>query len=361
MKREERPIVGITMGDAAGIGPEVTVKALLRPEIRAICRPVIVGPARIARRAAEVLGSKAVIRPVSRIEECTFSPDVMEVYDVPLEPADADVPFGQLSAVCGAGAYQSVAKVIELALADEIDATVTGPLNKEALHQAGYSYAGHTEIYAALTHTPNYAMLLAEGPLRIIHVSTHVSLRNACDLVKKERVLSVIELADEACRSFGIEKPRVAVAGLNPHAGEGGMFGEEEITEIIPAVEAARRKGLDVTGPLPPDTVFSKAAGGMYDVVVAMYHDQGHIALKVVGFRCDGETGRFSSVSGVNITLGLPIIRVSVDHGTAFDCAGKGIATDESMVNAITYAVNMARVRKARRERQADGADAPQK
>jgi 4-hydroxythreonine-4-phosphate dehydrogenase len=248
----------------------------------------------------------------------------------------------EVDAMSGEAAYRSVKKVIELAMDGEIEATVTNPLNKEALHAAGYHYAGHTEIYADLTKTNDYSMLLADGNLRVVHVSTHVSLREACDMVKKERVLKVIELAYNACRSMGIENPRIAVAGLNPHAGENGMFGSEEIEEIIPAINAAKEKGIDAAGPIPPDTVFAKARGGIYDIVVAMYHDQGHIPLKVLGFVFDHSSGTLQALKGVNITLGLPIIRSSVDHGTAFDHAWQGSTNESSLVNAIEYGVRMA-------------------
>ncbi|MFA6506986.1 MAG: 4-hydroxythreonine-4-phosphate dehydrogenase PdxA, partial [Treponemataceae bacterium] len=204
---------------------------------------------------------------------------------------------------------------------------------------------GHTEIYAEFTNTKNYTMMLAEGKLRVVHVSTHVSLRQACDNVKKERVYEVIKLANNTMKDFGIAAPRVGVAGLNPHAGDGGLFGCEEAEEILPAIEQARKEGIIVDGPVPPDTLFSKALGGQYDIAVAMYHDQGHIPLKVVGFTWNDVEKKWNSVSGVNITLGLPIIRTSVDHGTAFGKAGKGTATEESLINAIDYAVQFAHQR----------------
>jgi 4-hydroxythreonine-4-phosphate dehydrogenase len=250
--------------------------------------------------------------------------------------------------MAGKAAFDAVKKVIELAMANDIDATVTGPLNKESLNLAGYHYTGHTEIYADFTKTKDYTMMLAEGKLRVVHVSTHVSLRQACDNVKKERVYAVIKLAYNAMRDFGIENPRIGVAGLNPHASDGGLFGCEEADEIVPAIEKARGEGIIVDGPVPPDTLFSKALGGQYDIVVAMYHDQGHIPLKIVGFTWNEIEKKWNSVSGVNITLGLPIIRTSVDHGTAFGKAGKGTATEESLVNAIDYAIKFAYQRLAR-------------
>ncbi len=232
----------------------------------------------------------------------------------------------------GKAAFEFVAKGVELAMGGEIAAIATAPLNKEAMNAGGYHYPGHTEILADLSKTKDYAMMLTGGPLRVIHVTTHVSLRKACDLVKKERVLRVIELADHAAKQLGFEKPRVAVAGLNPHSGEGGLFGDEEIKEIIPAVEEAKRRGYDVTGPVPPDTVFYRAAlKNHFDIVVVMYHDQGHIPLKVLGFE-----------EGINVTVGLPFIRTSVDHGTVFGKAGKGTADSRSMSAAIYLAAKMA-------------------
>jgi 4-hydroxythreonine-4-phosphate dehydrogenase len=224
----------------------------------------------------------------------------------------------------------------------QIDATVTGPIHKQSLNLAGHDFPGHTEISAQFTATRDYAMMLIADQLRIVHVSTHVSLKKACQSVKKERILKVIQLANDACNKLGIEFPRVGVAALNPHASDGGLFGTEEQQEIIPAVEAAQSLGIRADGPLPADTLFAKAKAGLYDVVIAMYHDQGHIPLKLLGFSWDKENNKWLSVSGVNITLGLPIIRTSVDHGTAFDIAGQGTASPESLIQAIEYAAGIA-------------------
>ena len=221
----------------------------------------------------------------------------------------------------------------------------TAPINKEALHLSGHNFSGHTEIFAHYTGAKEYAMLLVHGPLRVIHCTTHVSLRQACDLVRTPRVLETIRLAARALSELGIRNGRIAVAGLNPHSSDNGLFGEEEAREILPAVEAARAEGLDVTGPVPPDSVFVRALGGEFDIVVAMYHDQGHIPLKLAGFRMDPATGKYTSMSGINTTIGLPIIRTSVDHGTAFDRAGRGVANEGSMVEAIEVAVQMAKAR----------------
>jgi 4-hydroxythreonine-4-phosphate dehydrogenase len=339
----DKPILGITMGDPSGCGPEIAVKALLKKDTYARCRPVVIGDARIIERAAReaVKNSDVKIHSVKSVAECLFDFGTIDVYD--LKNTDPErLKIGKVDAMSGEAAFGSVKKAIELALAGEIDATITTPLNKEALNAAGHHYSGHTEIYADLTGTHDYSMMLADGELRVVHVSTHVSLRDACNRVKKDRVLKVIELAGHACKSLGIPSPKIAVAGLNPHSGENGMFGREEIEEISPAIETARARGLKVEGPVPPDTVFSKARGGMYDIVVAMYHDQGHIPLKVLGFQYDKAADKWQAVNGVNITLGLPIIRSSVDHGTAFGHAWQGSANETSLVNAIDYGVRLA-------------------
>ena len=249
--------------------------------------------------------------------------------------------FNAVSAMTGKASFEYVAKVIELAMNGSIDATITGPIHKEAIQKAGYHYAGHTEIYGDLTGTKDYAMMLADGDFRVVHVSTHVSLLNAIKRVKKERVLKVIELANEALKRIDIAHPRIAVAGLNPHAGENGLFGTEEIDEIIPAIQAARNAGINAEGPFPPDTIFPKMRGGQYDITVCMYHDQGHIPTKLLGFNYNHQKGVWEGLSGVNITLGLPIIRVSVDHGVAFDKGGKGEANADSMIQAIKYGTRL--------------------
>lgn len=343
----ERKIVGITMGDPAGIGPEITVKALLHPDVYERCKPVVIGDASVMEEAVRLLGRESEIRVhvIHEIKDALFQYGTIDVYDLNL----VQLPLlkkGEVSRLAGEAAFRYVQKVIELAMAGEVDATVTNALNKEAINLAGHHYSGHTEIYAKYTGTEKYTMMLAHESLRVVHVSTHVSLREACERVKKDRVLEVIRLADEACRMLGIEEPKIGVAGLNPHSGEHGLFGREEIEEIIPAIEAAKNEGIQADGPVPPDTVFSKARGGWYDMVVAMYHDQGHIPLKVVGFVYQPEKKTWSSITGVNITLGLPIIRVSVDHGTAFDQAWRKTAKEESLLNAISYAAEFAKNRK---------------
>ena len=344
-KEDMKPILAITMGDPAGIGPEITVRALNRKETYEKCRPVVTGDAAIIGQAVRLLGLNLQVNAIQNVKEAKFEFGTIDVID--LQCVDlATFEFGQVQPQCGNAAFQYIKKAIELAMADEVDGTVTAPLNKEALNLAGHHYDGHTEIYATFTNTKKYAMMLADENIRVIHVSTHVPLRKACDLVKKARVIECVELIDDACRQFGIENPHIGVAGLNPHSSENGMFGWEEAQEIIPAIEELKGRNFNVDGPVPPDSVFAKAKCGQFDGVVAMYHDQGHIPLKVCAFNWNKETGKMESASGVNITLGLPIIRVSVDHGTAFDVAGKGIANDSAMTLSIDYATRMAIYRK---------------
>ena len=340
---QEKPVLGITMGDPGSVGPEISVKALAHAGIYEQCRPLMIGDAKVMEQAVKTVGMEGniTIHPVHAVEEGLYTVGVIDVFDMNVVDMSR-LAVGKVSEHSGEAAFQYVKKVIELAMEGRIDGTVTNALSKEAVNIAGHHYSGHTEIYAEFTGTDKYTMMLAHHNLRVVHVSTHVSLREACDRAKRARILDVIHIADDACRTLGIRQPRIAVAGLNPHCGEGGLFGTEEIDEIIPAVEAAKAEGLNVTGPVPPDTVFSKARGGMFDIVVAMYHDQGHIPLKVAGFEYDSVNEKWKAVEGVNITLGLPIIRTSVDHGTAFDHAGLGDANELSLMTAIDYAVTMA-------------------
>ena len=355
-----KPILGITMGDPFGNGPEITVRALNDKTVYDRCRPLVVGDmtsmAYALKVAKKVLGIDLALNPVKDVKDAKFTYGTIDVLDMGLVPADkipdtSDLdepkPFGVgACALGGEASFQYVKKVIELAMAGEVDATITNALSKEAINMAGHHYSGHTEIYADYTHTDKYTMMLAHEDLRVVHVSTHVSLREACDRVKKARVLECIRIANEGCKAIGIKEPKIGVAGLNPHCGENGMFGTEEIEEIKPAIEAAKAEGINAIGPIPPDSVFSEALGGWYDIVVCMYHDQGHIPLKTVGFVYDREKQAWKAVEGVNVTLGLPIIRTSVDHGTGFALAGKGTSNELSLVNAIDYAVRMANGRK---------------
>jgi 4-phospho-D-threonate 3-dehydrogenase / 4-phospho-D-erythronate 3-dehydrogenase len=342
----ELPLLGITMGDPAGIGPEIVIKALARPEPWQICRPLVIGDARTLRWASGVVRCDLPVRAVAIDDLSSVAPGAVHVLDrASVEPGRLQP--GHVDAMTGRAAFDAIRTAIELALAERIDGVVTAPIHKEALNAAGHHFAGHTEIFAQLTGTRSYAMMLAEGKLRVVHVSTHVALRQACQAVKRDRVLKTIHLAASACRTLGIAQPRIGVTGLNPHASDGGLFGEEEATEIAPAIADARAAGLQVEGPFPADSLFPKAAAGAFDVVVAMYHDQGHIPVKMAGFRFDGESGAWTAVNGVNITLGLPIIRVSVDHGTACDQAGRGTASEQSLLCAIDYAARLARVRRS--------------
>lgn len=336
-------IIGITMGDPASIGPEITAKALSDPAVYERCRPLVVGDVPVMEEALKITGldGKLKIHGIKDVSEALFQYGTIDVYDLGVVDIH-ELKRGEVSVMAGNAAFQYVKKVIELAMEHKVDATVTNALNKEAINLAGHHFSGHTEIYAEYTGTSKYTMMLAHENLRVVHVSTHVSLREACDRVKKERVLEVIRIAHQACKQLGIEQPKIGVAGLNPHSGENGMFGREEIEEITPAIEEAKAEGILADGPVPPDTVFSKARGGWYDIVVAMYHDQGHIPLKVVGFVYNQEEKKWDAVAGVNVTLGLPIIRASVDHGTAFDQAGTGLASELSLINALDYGIRMA-------------------
>jgi len=337
----KRPLIGISVGDPAGIGPEVTAKALSLPEIYELCKPLVVAEAEMMREAIKFSNVDLNIYTITAPKEGVYQFGAIDLLD--LKNVDGkSIKHKTVSADYGRASFEYVKKVIELAMAKEIDATVTGPISKEAINLAGFHYSGHTEIYANLTHTKDYAMMLVHQNFRVIHVSTHVSLREACERVKKERVYRVIRLGYDALRRLGVQNPRIAVAGLNPHAGEEGLFGREEIEEIEPAIKQAQKEELNVEGPIPPDTIFSKMQGGQYDLVVVMYHDQGHIPTKLIGFQYDDKTKTWGSMSGVNITCGLPIIRVSVDHGTAFGKAGEGRANPESMIQAIKIAAKFA-------------------
>lgn len=360
-----KPILGITMGDPSGNGPEISVKALMNPAVYDRCNPLIVGDA-CAMEAAKktVAGAENMtVHAIHSVSEAVFTPGTIDVLDLgivdlskrlyrkdrkalaqTMSAENLEKAYKESQTMCGECAFQYVKKVIELAMAGEVDATVTNALNKDHINMAGHHFNGHTEIYAHYTGTDKYTMMLAHENLRVVHVSTHVSLREACDRVKKQRVLDCIRIANEGCKALGIENPKIGVAGLNPHCGENGMFGREEIEEIQPAIDEALAEGINIPEkkPTPPDTVFSKALGGWYDIVVVMYHDQGHIPLKVKGFVFNHEKQKWDAVAGINVTLGLPIIRASVDHGTGEGHAGDGSANELSLVNAMDYAIRMA-------------------
>jgi 4-hydroxythreonine-4-phosphate dehydrogenase len=338
------PILGLTMGDPAGVGPEIALKALrdLAPrEAAGELALVLIGTASCMAEAAERLGMPARITA-----DAGGWPNVRLI-----EAATTEKPIapGRLSAEAGRLAFAAIERAVQLAVAGEIDAIVTAPINKEALNKAGHAYAGHTEILADLTQSKGSCMMLAHDRLRVTHVSTHVALADVPSRVTPERLRRVFTLTHEALFDLGIDKPRIGVCALNPHAGEGGLFGREDQDIVAPVIEEFRAKGFAIEGPVPGDTIYVKALAGQFDAVVAMYHDQGHVAVKTLGFAMDPQTGLMSSLSGVNVTLGLPIIRTSVDHGTAFDIAGQGIANAASMIEAIDLAAQMVRARKQRR------------
>ncbi len=333
------PQIAITMGDPAGIGPEIIVKACQRlaPRIGAGTLRLLVIGHRAALGAAQAMLGNAL-----RFGEADGTNDWPPLAFMPAGEEKGLVRTGEVTPEAGRFAYLAVERAVRLAQAGRIEAIVTAPLNKEALNLAGYHYAGHTEMLAKLTGASHSVMLLAHGNMRVGHVTTHVALADVPRLVTPERLRRTIELTHEAVRDLGIERPRVAVAALNPHAGEGGLFGRQDIEVTAPVVAACVADGLGVTGPVPGDTVFVKLRAGQFDAVVAMYHDQGHIPVKLLGFEVDPATGTWRALSGVNITLGLPVIRTSVDHGTAFDIAGKGSANEESLVEAVDYALRLA-------------------
>jgi 4-hydroxythreonine-4-phosphate dehydrogenase len=330
----DRPVVAITMGDPAGVGSEVVVKAF--EAAREHARPIVVGDASVMADAVQVCGSDLRVRAVDSIEAGLEVEDGIPVLDL---DNVRDLEYGVVREAYGEASLAYVETAIELAIEGAVDAIATAPINKQATRLAGAEHAGHTGLLAARTGTEEYSMMLIEDPLRVTHVSTHVPLREACDLVTTEAVESVIDVTHGALEDLGIDEPSIAVAGLNPHASDGGLMGTEDGEEIRPAVESARERGLDVRGPESPDTVYVRAAGGEFDCVVSMYHDQGHIPIKMLGFGSDG------AVSGVNVTVGLPIVRTSVDHGTAFDIAGRGVASETSLVDAVRIAARLAAAR----------------
>ncbi|MGA6927669.1 MAG: 4-hydroxythreonine-4-phosphate dehydrogenase PdxA [Desulfosarcina sp.] len=344
MKRSSTPppLLGITMGDPAGIGPEICAKALVDPSMFSVCRPIIIGDAAVMADALSFSNLNLAVNACRQVSHGRFTPGTLDILDLENLPM-AELRHKSVTAAQGRASFEYIDRVIQLALAGEIDGTVTGPINKAAINAAGFHYAGHTEIYGQKTGAADYAMMLVDRNFRVAHVSTHVSLRDACDRVKTARVLKVIQLTHNTLEGLDIETPRIAVAGLNPHCGEGGLFGDEDEAEIAPAVAAARADGIRADGPLPADTVFSKMKGGMFDAVVVMYHDQGHIPAKLVGFEYDDATDTWGHMAGVNVTIGLPIVRTSVDHGTAFDRAGEGRANPQSMVEAIRLAAKLSR------------------
>ncbi len=315
------------MGDPAGVGPEIIVKALSDSEIRRTCRPVIIGTPSAIAEAISLAGAVFTIHQISSPSEATLSSGMLNVLEI---SGSAGIVKNRPSAESGSASVRFIEKAVDLALRKEVNAIVTAPISKEALKMSGHPWPGHTEMIAEKCATREYAMMLTGGPLRVILVTIHTAIKHVPGLVRKVAVLKTIRLAKIACDMLSIGHPRIAVAGLNPHSGEGGIFGTEEIDEIEPAVKQAQKEGLPVSGPYPPDTIFHKAYKGDVDIIVCMYHDQGLIPLKMISFD-----------TGVNTTIGLPIIRTSPDHGTAYDIAWKGIASPSSMIEAIKLAVRL--------------------
>ena len=340
--RDRVPHLAITMGDPAGIGAEIIVKAIARlaPRLEAgELRLLVIGH----QSALAAAAGRAT--PIPLADEAALFPALALL---PAGDERAPIPLGKISAEAGRFAYLAVEAAVRLAQAGRIDAIVTAPLNKAALNLAGHHFAGHTDMLAALTGEKSSVMLLAHGAMRVSHVTTHVALEEVSALITPERLRRTIDLTQQALLDLGIPRPHIAIAALNPHAGEGGLFGSHDSAIAAPVIAQCNADGLHITGPVPGDTVFVKLRAGQFDAVVAMYHDQGHIPVKLLGFQIDPATGQFQSLSGVNITLGLPVIRTSVDHGTAFDIAGRGIANPDSLVEAIDFALQMAATRQAR-------------
>jgi 4-hydroxythreonine-4-phosphate dehydrogenase len=329
-----RPVIAMTMGDAAGIGPEVIMKSLAHADIYDLCRPLVIGDTRRLQKAGRIVGTELVVRSLTQdqIEDALYTAGTVDCIDLKLIPDD--LPWGKLSAIAGDAAFRYMEIAAKLAISGKIQAICTAPLNKEALHAGGHKFPGHTEMLAALTGTPEVSMMLSTPKMRVIHVTTHIGLIDAIAKIEPKLVERTIARGYEALRRAGIANPKIGICGINPHAGENGLFGHgEEAEKIEPAVAACRAKGWDVEGPFPADTLFFRAQRGDFDLVVAMYHDQGHGPVKVLGLE-----------SGVNITIGLPVIRTSVDHGTAFDIAGSGKAEEGSMIQAILQAIQLASV-----------------
>ncbi|MEW8978054.1 MAG: 4-hydroxythreonine-4-phosphate dehydrogenase PdxA [Symbiobacterium sp.] len=332
-----RPLIGITMGDPASIGPEIVAKALSNPEIYALCRPLLIGDGQVMVRAFASTGVRLALNPVARPAEGQYVHGTIDLVD--LRNVDvATLEWGKVQAQAGRASFEYIQRSIDLAMAGEIDAVATSPINKEALKAAQIDFIGHTEIFGALTGSPDPLTMFETRGLRIFFLTRHVSLAQACRMVTRERVLDYIRRCTEALQQLGVERPRLAVAGLNPHGGEHGLFGDEEVREIEPAIAQARAEGYDASGPHPADSVFWHASRGRFDAVLSLYHDQGHIAAKMYDFE-----------RTISITAGLPFLRASVDHGTAFDIAGTGQASAVSMEEAIRVAAKYAAAFRRRR------------
>ena len=319
--------LALTMGDPGGVGPEIIIKALYSSEVRRYCAPIVIGDRIVIEEALNLLKLPLTLRIIKSPEESQIASGSINLID---DRVMKKFKKGQPTAKSGRACVSYIKKAVELALHKKVDGIVTAPISKKAFKMAGFTWPGHTEMLADLTNTKEYAMMLVGGPLRVILATIHVPLKSVPALITKDRVLKTIRLAMKACDMFGIKNPKIAVAGLNPHAGEAGIFGNEEIKKIIPAVESAKKEGIPVSGPYPPDTIFHKTYKGEIDIIVCMYHDQGLIPLKMIAFE-----------EGVNVTVGLPFIRTSPDHGTAYDIAWKGVASPTSMIEAIKLAASL--------------------
>ena len=324
-----KPVIAVTMGDAAGIGPEVVVKALVSETVQDSCRPLLIGPAAVIKPLLAAYGPGWDLYEATGPGDIPSDEHTLAVLDLH-NLAPADIVTGTVCPACGKAAMENIAAAADLALRGEVQAIVTAPINKESISRAGYKDTGHLEYLARITGAKDYATMLAAGPLRVVHLTTHYSLKEACSMVRKDFILARLELIHRSFQQWGIRQARIGVPAINPHGGEGGLFGREEVDEIMPAVGAAQADGIDARGPYPADSIFTRAARGEFDVVLAMYHDQGHIPIKMLDFE-----------HSISVALGLPFIRTSVDHGTAFDIAGKGIADATSMVEAIRCAVGL--------------------
>lgn len=332
MMTRSLPLIAITLGDPAGIGPEVVVKALAAGDLQALCRPLVVGPLAVVEAACRRFAPS--FRPwavtAADVSGLAWDGRTLPVWDVPVVGAEEVAP-GAPSATGGAASVRAVEEAASLCLARAVDGMATAPINKEAVHLAGYAEIGHQEVLARMADAPEIATMLVAGPLRVVHLTTHVPFREAASYVRRDRVLARLRLTHRSLAAWGLPRPRIAVAALNPHGGDGGLLGREEIEELAPAVSDARAEGIMASGPIPADSVFLRALSGEFDAVLALYHDQGHIPVKMHDFH-----------ASVSVNLGLPFVRTSVDHGTAYDIAGKGLADPRSMAEAVRMAARLA-------------------
>lgn len=339
--QDNRPILGLTIGDPSGIGPEITVKAAMDAALQKQCRMLVIGDAGVVEDALGFCGLSARLNRIADPVAGVYSQGVIDILDL----RNVDIATRKMATVsreAGAAALAYIETGVDLALEKRLHGIVTAPIHKEAIHLAGCPHAGHTDIIAHRTKAEMATSMMCVGSFRVLHATLHVSMADVPRTLTRERVLRTIDLANGAARELGIQSPRIGVAGLNPHSSDGGLFGDEEARIIAPAIQDARAQGMNVTGPVPPDSMFMKLRGGAWDVCVAMYHDQGHIPVKMMGWYWEESRQTWTQMSGVAVTVGLPIIRTNPDHGTAFEVAGRGIANPQAMCEAIEVAVHMA-------------------